>query len=102
MCTQLDKSGSSPSTSNSTVQASAFQRPASLSVVKGNAVFPHIHNMLSALGHVIFPSGSNVTTIGFFTKFHTSLVYLTTAGSIMEGWFTVYHGIIDCRLKNFC
>lgn len=91
------------STNKSSFQVSSVHRASSLALVKGKAVPPQIHIMWSAFRLEIRPCGSITTRIAFFLKFQTSLMYLTTAGSIKEGWCTLYQGIEACRLsKCFC
>lgn len=98
--TELNTSGSMVSTSSSILQVSDFHKASSFSLLKGKAEFSQIHSMWSAFWETTLPCWSNETRIVIFAKCHTSLMYLMTAGSMIHGSSTVYHGIIDCRCLN--
>lgn len=93
---------SMPSMISSSLQLSAFQSASSLSEVKGNAWFPHIQSMWMALVEDTFPCGSKATRMVFFVKFHFSLMYFMTEGSMIEGSWTLNHGISICSCSNLC
>lgn len=99
--TQSSNSGSMPSTISSILQVSDFHKASSFSLLKGKAKMLQIHTMWSAFREATLPCGSNDTRIDFFEKCHTSLINLMTAGSMIKGLTTLYHGIMDFKCSNF-
>ncbi|CAN0900876.1 hypothetical protein LINGRAHAP2_LOCUS21080 [Linum grandiflorum] len=84
------------------LQSSALQRVSSLSIVKGNARFPHIQSMWNAFVDITLPAGSNGTRMVFFAKCHISFTYLIAAGCISDGWMMLYQGMVDWSSMNLC
>lgn len=82
-------------------QVSFSQRDASRAPVKGNALSAQIKIMWKALRLTTFPWWSRTTIMGFPLKCHISLIYFMNAGSIIEWWYTEYHGMLNWYFSNF-